>query len=137
MIRSHENGQATILVLGMTMVVLGVLGLTVDGTKAFIYRRTLQSVADAAALAGASELDALRYYSSRGRVVRLDQTAAHSAALRWVELRGMPARASVRVDEGSVVVTLRGTVTTLFLRIIGLEEVPVAVEAASAPTAVP
>lgn len=137
MIRSHENGQATILVLGMTMVVLGVLGLTVDGTKAFIYRRTLQSVADAAALAGASELDALRYYSSKGRVVRLDPTAAHSAALRWVKLRGMPARASVRVDEGSVVVTIRGTVPTLFLRVIGLEEVPVAVEAASAPTAAP
>lgn len=137
MIPVREEGQATILVLGLTMVVLGVLGITVDGTKAFIHRRTLQSVADAAALAGASELDAGRYYSSKGRVLQLDPSAARSAALRWLALRGVPSRTSVRVEGNSVVVTLRGTVPTLFLRIVGLQEVPVAVEAASAPSAVP
>jgi uncharacterized membrane protein len=137
MTRATERGQATILVLGMTMLVFGVVGLAVDGTKAFIYRRTLQSAADAAALAGAGELDTLRYYSSKGREVRLDAAAADRAARRWLALRGLKARSAVRAEEGRVTVTLRGEVPTLFLRIIGLNEVPVAVEAASAPAAVP
>ena len=135
--RRTEEGQATVLVLGMTMVVMGVLGVSVDGTKAFIHRRTLQSAADAAALAGASELDAVRYYSSKGRTVSLDPSAARAAALRWLTLRGLQVRATVRVEGDAVTVTLRDRVPTLFLRMIGLDEVPVAVEAASIPAPVP
>ena len=129
----NQRGQATILVLGMTMLVLGVVGLAVDGTKAFIYRRTLQTAADAAALAGAGELDVSKYYSSRGRAIALDPGEAGYAARRWLTLRGLEARTSVSVEENMVTVRIRGEVPTLFLRIIGLERVPVAVEAASSP----
>ncbi|MCA1617063.1 MAG: pilus assembly protein TadG-related protein [Acidobacteria bacterium] len=132
-----QRAQATILVLGMTMIVLGTVGLASDGTKAFLYRRTLQSAADAAALAGASELDPTRYYASKGRDVELDPAVAESAARRWLALRGLQTSASVQVGDNLVRVTLRGKVETLFLRIIGLRELPVAVEAASAPESIP
>ena len=132
-----ERGQATILVLGMTMLVFGVIGLAVDGTRAFIFRRTLQSAADAAALAGAGELDAVRYYASRGQKVRVDVAAASAAARKWLDLRGVKARSAVEAEGNRVTVRLRGEVPTLFLRILGLDEVPVAVEAASAPAVVP
>lgn len=137
MIHKNERGQATILVLGMTMVVFGVVGLAVDGTKAFIFRRTLQSAADSAALAGGGELDATRYYSTKGRSVRLDPRAAEAAARKWLALRGLEARTAVQTSEERVIVTLRGQVETSFLRIIGLNRLPVAVEAASSPATPP
>jgi uncharacterized membrane protein len=137
MTHRSERGQATILVLGMTMVVFGVVGLAVDGTKAFIFRRTLQSAADAAALAGGGELDTTRYYSTRGRTVRLDPRAADAAARRWLALRGLEAGTAVQASEERVTVTLRGQVETSFLRIIGLSRIPVAVEAASSPAVPP
>lgn len=137
MTHRSEHGQATVLVLGLTLVVFGVIGLAVDGTKAFIYHRTLQSAADAAALAGAGELDAIRYYASKGREVRVDEAAAGAAARRWLALRGLQAQVAVEADADRVTVRLRSEVPTLFLRIIGLDEVPVAVEAASAPARVP
>ena len=134
---SDQRGQATILVLGMTMVVFGIVGVVIDGTKGFIARRTLQSTADAAAMAGAAELDTARYYASKGRTIILDPRAADAAARRWLDLRGLRADGAVRVADRRIVVTLRASVPTLFLRVIGVDELPVAVEAASAPAPVP
>jgi uncharacterized membrane protein len=123
--------------MGMSLLVMAVCGLAIDGTKAFLYRRTLQSAADAAALAGAGEVDATRYYASQGRSIDVDPRLAGRAAERLLSLRGIQARASVSASEERVVVVLRGEVPTLFLRLIGLEKIPVAAEAASAPAAVP
>lgn len=134
---SAEQGQATIMVIGICMMVMAVLGLTVDGTRAFLYRRTLQSAADAAALAGAGELDRAGYYVSRGRAIRLEEDAARRAAVRWLKLRSVGARAAVRSSPTRVSVTLRGEVSTLFLRLVGIGRIPVAVESASSPFAVP
>lgn len=134
---SGERGQATVLVIGMTMIVFAVAGLAIDGTRAFLLRRTLQSAADAAALAGAGELDRTSYYVSRGRQVRLDPGAARRAAARWLALRGLSTEASVDASTDSVVVALRGQVRTQFLRLIGISRVPVAVEAASSPASIP
>ena len=125
------------IVLGMTMVVLAVAGLAIDGTRAFLVRRTLQSAADAAALAGAGEIDRVNYYVSSGRRIRLDPHAARRAAARWLALRALQTDASVDASIDTVVVTLRGRVRTQFLRLIGIEEIPVAVEAASSPVSVP
>lgn len=135
--KRDEQGQTTIMVIGISMLVMAVLGLTVDGTRAFLYRRTLQSAADAAALAGAGELDRTGYYASRGRSIRLEEDSARRAAVRWLELRSLGARASVGSSPTRVVVTLRGEVPTLFLRLIGIGLVPVAVDSASSPLAVP
>ena len=133
----EERGQITILVVGMVMVVFAVIGLTVDGTRAFLHRRTLQSAADAAALAGASELDRDQYYMSRGRTIRIDPDAARRAARRWLDLRSLPAEAGISATASRVIVTLRSEVSTFFLRLVGVTRVPVAAEAASAPDAIP
>ena len=132
-----ERGQITILVVGMVMIVFSVIGLTVDGTRAFLHRRTLQSAADAAALAGASELDRDRYYVSRGRAIQIDPDAARRAARRWLDLRSLPAEAGISASASRVTVTLRSEISTLFLRLVGVTRVPVAAEAASAPAAFP
>ena len=133
----NERGQVTVLVVGMTMVVFAVAGLAVDGTRAFIYRRTLQSAADAAALAGASELDKQSYYLSAGREVVVDPAGARQVAYRSLRSRGLPVRASVDSTDTEVGVVLRGSLDTMFLRLVGFERMPVAVEAVSSPVAVP
>jgi uncharacterized membrane protein len=51
-----EHGQTTVLVVGLALVVFAVTGLAVDGTRAFLLRRTLQNVADASAVAAAGEI---------------------------------------------------------------------------------
>ena len=135
--KRRERGQTTIFVIGMVVIVFAVIGLAVDGTRAFLHRRTLQSAADAAALAGASELDRDQYYASRGRAIEIDPGVARRAASRWLDLRSLPVEAGISANTSRVTVTLRSEVATLFLRLIGLSRVPVAVEAASAPAAFP
>ena len=128
-----DRGQVTVFIVGMAMVVLSVVGLAADGTRAFMYRRSLQSAADAAALAGAGELDRERYYASRGRSVRLDEGSAERVATRWLAMRALDARQSITVSRDGVHVVLRGRIPTLFLRMLGLREIDVAAEARAVP----
>lgn len=71
----NERGQTTVLVLGMALLAFALSGVAVDGTRAWLYRRTLQNAADGAALAGAAELDRSAYYASGGESVVLDADA--------------------------------------------------------------
>jgi hypothetical protein len=114
-------------------VVLAVSGLVVDGTRAFLLRRTLQNAADAAALAGAGEVDVPAYYSSGGRTIVLRPEAAQRAAHRWLAARGIAGRVVVDVEAEGVAVVLRSRVDTLFLRLAGIDSVPVAVSARAGP----
>lgn len=133
----NERGQVTVLVAGMTMVVFAVVGLAIDGTRAFIYRRTLQSAADAAALAAASELDQRTYYRSRGRKVAIDPARARLIAGRMLRQRGLRVSAATESNEERVRIVVRGALDTMFLRLVGVNRMPVAVEAVSEPAASP
>jgi hypothetical protein len=130
-----QSGQVTILILGLALVCMAIAGIAVDGTRAFLYRRTLQSAADASALAGAAEIDRSRYYSTGGRAITLQLNQARSAAGRWLSARGLPARAAIEADSSAVRVTLRGEVATTFLNLIGVGQLPVVVESVAEPVA--
>lgn len=129
----NERGQTTVLVLGMALLAFAVAGLAVDGTRAWLFRRTLQNAADAAALAGAGELDRSAYYGSGGGEVALDETASERVAARWLASRALDASARVDVTVERVTVELEGTVTTTFLSLAGIRSIPVAVRADAAP----
>lgn len=129
----NERGQVTVLVAGMTMVVFAVAGLAVDGTRAFVYRRTLQSAADAAALAAAGELDKHAYYVTGGRNVVVDPARATSIAHRMLNDRGLRVSAAVDVTRDRATIVLRGRVDAMFLRLVGFDRIPVAVEAVAEP----
>lgn len=53
MSRSDERGQTTVLIVGLTAVLLMAVALVVDVTAAYLQRQGLASVADGAALAAA------------------------------------------------------------------------------------
>ncbi|HEV2754612.1 MAG TPA: pilus assembly protein TadG-related protein [Actinomycetota bacterium] len=131
--RADERGQVTVLVLGMALIVFAVAGVAVDGTRAWLLRRSLQNAADAAALAGAGEIDRAAYYASGGSIVRLDPAASEAVAARWLEQRGLDARASIASSAERVAVEMRTELDTTFLALIGVQRLEVAAEADAAP----
>jgi hypothetical protein len=132
-IRRGESGQVTVLVLGLSLVSFAVAGLAVDGTRAFLLRRTLQNAADGATLAAASEIDTTSYYASGGRRITLDDAAAQRTAARWLGLRGIRARASIGASSDSIRVVLRSEMPTSFLGLVGIDRVSVAAVSHSEP----
>ncbi|MDQ3916305.1 MAG: pilus assembly protein TadG-related protein [Actinomycetota bacterium] len=132
---ADERGQVTVLVLGMALLAFAVAGLAVDGTRAWLLRRSLQNAADAAALAGAGEIDRRAYYSSGGRSITLDPAASEAVATRWLAARGVAARASVTSAGDRVTVTMRAEMPTTFLALVGVRTLGVGVEADAAPIA--
>ena len=132
---AEEHGQATVLVIGLSLVVFAIAGLAVDGTRAFLLRRSLQSSADAAALAAAAELDEAAYYASGGRVAVLDEPAARRSAAEWLQSRGLPLKAEVATAPDRVEVVVRAMVPTTFLGLAGITEIPVAARADASPIA--
>ena len=132
---TSERGQSTVLVMGLMVLCFAVAGVAVDGTRAFIFRRSLQNAADAAAQAGASQLDVSVYYKSTGRDVMLDERQARLAAEGSLSLRGIPVSATFTIDGSSVQIVLRSEVKTSFLSLIGIGELPVAVESRAEPIA--
>ena len=129
----NERGQVSVLVVGMALLAFAVAGLAVDGTRAWLLRRTLQSAADAAALAGAGALDRAGYYGSAGEDVSLDPVAGRRIALGWLARRSLDARSSVTSSEERVTVELTSDLPTTFLSIVGVRAIPVGVRADAAP----
>lgn len=128
-----QSGQLSILVLGLAMLVFAVAGVAVDGTRAFLFRRSLQNAADGSALAGAGEVDVDAYYQTAGRDVILEPLAARRAALDWLARRGLPAEAAVAADTGGLRVRLKGRIDTSFLALVGLQSIDIAAAAEAEP----
>jgi hypothetical protein len=121
------------MVIGMLVVVLAVSGLAIDGTRAFLERRALQNAADAAALAAADQLDLDAFYEAGGESIALDPDAARAAAFEMLAQAGRDARGSVVTGDGAIEVRIRGSVKTQFLRLLGIDLIPVAVVARAEP----
>jgi Putative Flp pilus-assembly TadE/G-like len=130
---SREVGQTTVLVIGLSLLAFAVAGVAIDGTRAFILRRTLQNAADSASIAGAGELDETTYYSSGGRRIALEPSSASGTAESFLARRGIPARSSVEADSEGVYVVMRAESPTTFLRLIGIDTISVAVESRAEP----
>lgn len=113
-------GQAIVWVAVMLPLFLAVVGLAIDGGVLFDNQRALQNVADGAARAGAMQIDQNTYRSSSGQTVVLDQASAQQTALQYVTDQGAPISASVTTDPQHVVVTASRSVSTSFLRIVGI-----------------
>jgi len=67
--RDHQSGQAIVLIALMLTVLIGMVALAVDGSRAYSLRRDLQAAADASALAAADKLQ------QSGSYVTAEQTA--------------------------------------------------------------
>ena len=132
--RLHEedDGQVMILVAILMVGLVAVVGLVTDGGMVFTQRRDLQNVADAAALAGASQIDENAYRESAGKTVSLDQSAAYTAAVGYLEQEG-GLNYGVTVAPQQVDVSVSRTATTGFLRVLGIDGVKISASASAEP----
>lgn len=74
----NERGSITLWVLGLTVMVLFLGGISLDLWRAFELREDLAAMADSAANAGASQLDGAAYRETGA--LQLDGSAAAAAA---------------------------------------------------------
>ena len=130
-----ERGQASVLLIGVLMIGLMFVGLAVDGARMFTARRDLQSVADSAALAGASSLDEAQYRTSAGLDVRLDPVAARRAVDEVLAGSLLPpsVRVDVAVTDNRVDVRIARPVRPLFLGLVGMGPQRIGAHASASP----
>ncbi len=125
----RESGQMLVLFVIMLGVLLGFVAMSVDVGLILHERRSLQNAADAAALAGASELP-----ESPG--------AAEAKALEWAENNGytsengatITVNTSYQGDPNSVEVVIEVEIPFIFARALGLESTGVGARAVASNT---
>lgn len=130
-----DSGQAAPLVLVTLLGLLAVAGLVIDGGLLFSSRRSLQSLADGAARAGAMAVDEQALRESRGAEVLLDVAAAREAAGEYLRLAGFSGSVETEVAERAVVVRLMHSNRTLILSLVGVGQVSIRAEASAYPSA--
>lgn len=116
-----DRGTVTAFTVVWVAAALLLAGLVLDAGLAVSTKVSARSVANAAARAGARELDvaALR---TRG-VVRLDPVKAQSAATSWIARAGL--RGSATVSGSTITVTVDTEQRTQLLNLAGITSIPV------------
>ena len=127
---SARSGQALLWVAIMLPLFLAIIGLALDGGALFAARRQAQNAADAAARAGAQEIDIARYRAT-GEMT-LDRPMARYVARQYAEGRG-ESGATVDIAGTQVIVTVRRDVPLSFLKLVGLSRVSIAATAIAQP----
>ena len=127
--------MSTLFILATFPLYLAIVGLALDGGRAFVARSDLQAVADSAARAGATQLDTgpgapLR--SGSGGPPRLDPDAARAVAQAYAVRHGVRPTAVV-ANTQQVVVDVGADVRTVFLPIIRVDHIPVAARGVARP----
>ena len=129
-LHSDERGQIIVLVAILMIGLVAVVGLVTDGGLVFSQRRDLQNVADAAALAGAMQIDENAYRASIAVV--LDERAARQAAVEYLEAEGDMSY-SVVVRPARVEVSVSRQASTGFLRVVGIDGFEISAGASAGP----
>lgn len=116
-----QHGQVTAFVVVLATACLLFAGLVLDGGLALAAKTRAIGQAQAAARAGAQELD-LSAYRATGEF-RLDPTQAHAAAQRY--LTTVDGTGTVAVTGNTVAVTVTVRVPTQLLGLVGINEITV------------
>ena len=124
-----QRGQAIVWVVVMLPLFLSVIGLAIDGGMVFNTRRALQNVADAAARAGAMQIDQQVYRETSGATVVLDTASAREVAGAYLVEQGLELSAAITAEPRRVVVQVSREVPTSFLRLLGLRTVQISATA--------
>ncbi|BFU47703.1 hypothetical protein KRMM14A1004_59400 [Krasilnikovia sp. MM14-A1004] len=128
-LRADDRGMITPWTVVGTLMVILLAGLVLDAGMAMADQVRLYDRAQAAARAGAREID-LATYRNTG-VVQLDPDAAASAAQRFLARSGTTGTATATTT--AVTVTVTGVRRTQLLYLIGVTTIPL--DAAAAATA--
>ncbi|MCC7362700.1 MAG: pilus assembly protein [Anaerolineales bacterium] len=125
------RGQIAVMFALLLPVMLGVVGLVVDGGLAMIQYRRGQVTVDSAALAAATQLNEDGFIADN--TVELASADAYFAALQYADENGQGHVAITGVSISGTQVAVFGTITspTIFMRIFGIGQVRMHVAATS------
>lgn len=130
--RTARRGMVAVMTAVLLPIIIGTMALAFDGGLMYLQRRKAQSVADAAALAGA-------YHLLKGNNSSEAQSAAQSAAMAVAQQNGMPITTS-QVDvsqSGYVKVSVNGTQARFFSGLWGQGSLAVDANAKAVGATVP
>ena len=130
----EQRGQVLALIVAALIPLLGMVGLAIDIGYAYYSQRTLQSSADAASLAGASQLPNLG--GAIGTATQYGSTAGSKNAIQSGGITGVTESVSEKcvaslpgcAPDNAVVVDENASVSTFFLRLFGVNSIPIRVE---------
>jgi uncharacterized membrane protein len=128
-----KPGQVMVWVAVMLPLFLSVIGLAIDAGSVFAGRRELQNAADAAARAGAMQIDIDAYRRSSGGGLALDAARARQAAAEQLASEPRTITAIVTADAEQVLVEASREVATSFIRLVGMTNVRIAATAQAQP----
>lgn len=129
-----DEGTLVLWFLGLCVLLMTLSGLSLDLWRGFSERRALVAIADAAAFAGASGIDEL-HFRATGEV-RLDPQRARDLAARSIAAQSDDRSVSgtaVRVEPGSVTVSVAGAVPLTLLRLLTWDSLKVVATATAEP----
>jgi Flp pilus assembly protein TadG len=131
--QASEDGQILILTVVVALALLAILGLVADGGLMLARHRELQGLADAAARAGAAQLDEASYRASNGRTATLNPTEAQAAAGRYLRTVRFGGEAAIAATPGEVTIGLSEVVRPIIFDSVGIGPIRLAVHAVARP----
>lgn len=131
----NDSGQAAPLVLVCLLGLIAVAGLVIDGGVLFASRRSLQSLADGAARAGAMAVDERVLRESQGGEVRLNPEAARAAVDQYLARSGFTGIVDFQAEPDFVTVKVRRETKPLLLSLVGVGSIATEAEATAYPSA--
>jgi hypothetical protein len=121
----RDDGQVTAFTVVITVAVLALAALVLDAGLAVSTKVHAISVAQAAARAGARELDVAALRSTG--TLRIDQSRANAAAHDWLGRSRMTGTVTVTGNQVSVTVTTARQ--TQLLHLVGISTIPITARA--------
>jgi Flp pilus assembly protein TadG len=131
--QASEDGQILVLTVVVALALLAILGLVADGGLVLARHRELQGVADAAARAGAAQLDEASYRASNGRTATLNPTQAQAAAGRYLRTVRFGGETSITANPSQVTIGLSEVVRPIIFSSVGIGPIRLAVHAVARP----
>ncbi|MDN3258098.1 Tad domain-containing protein [Streptomyces sp. MA25(2023)] len=121
--RLDDRGGVTVFVAACVVVLIGIIGVAVDGGGKLRATERADHIAGEAARAGGQAIDPAAAISGESIVV--EPQAAVAAAQAYLQSVGATGTVSVSADHKTLTVHTTGTYTTKFLPVVGIGSMPV------------
>jgi hypothetical protein len=131
--RQRQPAQGTLWLVLTTLILVLAFGLIADGAVLFATHRRALGLSDAAARAGAGQVDPARLRLEPGTPARLDPAAARTTAVEFVGRHGPEATLEVAVTDERIIVRVHVPARTAILHPFGSPVVDVVGQAEAAP----
>ncbi|MFF3617247.1 TadE/TadG family type IV pilus assembly protein [Streptomyces sp. NPDC002580] len=113
-----DTGGVTVFVAVCVLVLIGIIGIAVDGGGTMAATERADYVAGEAARAGGQAIDPAQAVT--GRAIAVDPQDAQAAAQAYLRSVGSVGAVSVSGDGKTLTVTVTGTYDTAFLSAVGI-----------------